>query len=357
MFQIENKQLTPAEIETMDLEFYSKIISDPEASEEAVARFIAVFKNISVSKDRDYWMGNFRWFTELIWRRFNSFPKELIIEMAIARQVPMAILLDYDVWTDIMWYLAGRTSFSVIDLQDLYYKIRKAFFESEAVVGLLEGKEITVREIVEEIKKINQPESSSLEAAELLSKIRGILFPQNDQVFEKYITTDPGIATDRFVGLVNFFLGIEPDKIWYVVNAFLYPERYGGITAQPESVTVLKPTTPPAQSKPVAPPSIPAPKPAAVPASLVPTKKEVPINKGIAASVAPLPPRNDTTKLTPAQIKSQIESQFKKDAEGNFADVEGVMAKLSELALKNNDPTISEMLYYDETENKFKWTI
>jgi hypothetical protein len=58
---------------------------------------------------------------------------------------------------------------------------------------------------------------------------------------------------------------------------------------------------------------------------------------------------------TTAQIKSEIESQFKKDDKGNFEDIETVLAMLSTLSEKYNDPKIADMMYFDEKENKFKW--
>ncbi|MEK7680514.1 MAG: hypothetical protein AAB348_00475 [Patescibacteria group bacterium] len=54
-------------------------------------------------------------------------------------------------------------------------------------------------------------------------------------------------------------------------------------------------------------------------------------------------------------VKKNIEREFKKDAEGQFVNLEGALAKLADLAEKYGNPDIAEMYYFDEGENKFKW--
>ena len=61
--------------------------------------------------------------------------------------------------------------------------------------------------------------------------------------------------------------------------------------------------------------------------------------------------------VLPFGIKSQIESEFKKDSEGNFENIEAVMRKLEEFTEMYNDPKIADMIYYDEEDSKFKWKV
>ncbi len=359
MFLIENKQLTPQEIEAMDLDFYSKIVYDPQASDDVVNKFIEFFNNIPKNDDRKYWLGYFRWLTELIWKRLNSFSQDIVIDLAISRQIPMAILLDYDVWREIMWYLAGRTSFQALDLQDLYFRMRKSFLESEAVIGEWNGKSFTVRNAIEEVQKINLLENNSMESAAFFSKIQDIFFPKNDSIFSKYIVSDPSVVVDRFVGLIQFFLGIDEQHIWYVVDVFLHPNTEAVKESGSPAVVLSQSSKPNTlvstsafasrQGNATVVSKVEVSKPTPQP-QVVPFKKE---------ELKPVPPPAPVAppRPTPQQVKSQIESQFKKDADGNFADIEGVMAKLNELAEKNNDPKITEMMYYDEIENKFKWNV
>jgi hypothetical protein len=57
------------------------------------------------------------------------------------------------------------------------------------------------------------------------------------------------------------------------------------------------------------------------------------------------------------KIKSQIESQFPKNTNGEFENIEAVLSRLEELAAQYNDPRIAEMMYFDEQAGMFKWNI
>lgn len=284
-----------------------------------------------------YWRNTyFRIYVRLTWKKIGSFDTEKFVEI-IRRQTPMVLLLDVDVLKEIMWYL-GLNSADEKQAVSLYQKLKENFLQSEAVVGVWQSKNVTVAELVKEIDSVYKS-GDSLAVADFESRLRQIMFP--DEVSKKYFTADPEQAKERFLDLVSFFQTFTQENIWYVVDAFLNPEKYQNVPAGQ-----APPTTPPAAPitatlKPApavksSTPSAPAPKPATPPQ---PAKQTSP------------------AKPTLQQIKSQIESQFKKDAEGNFADIEGVMAKLNELADKNNDPKIAEMIYFDEKDNKFKWNI
>ena len=115
----------------------------------------------------------------------------------------------------------------------------------------------------------------------------------------------------------------------------LNPEKYqNAATGQAASFAPTKFVTPP------------APLPTAQPTTARAT-----------SATPPMPPlgKSGIERPSLAQVKSQIESQFKKDAEGNFADIEGVYKKLGELAEKYNDSAINDLIYYDESSGKFLW--
>jgi len=62
-------------------------------------------------------------------------------------------------------------------------------------------------------------------------------------------------------------------------------------------------------------------------------------------------------KMTIESIKKIIDNKFPLDSEGNYLDIEGVMNELEKLSKQYNDPKISEFLYFDDHEGKFKWSI
>lgn len=62
-------------------------------------------------------------------------------------------------------------------------------------------------------------------------------------------------------------------------------------------------------------------------------------------------------EIKATDIKKMINDKFPTDQDGNYLDVEGVLTELQRLSIQHNDPKISEFLYFDDQENKFKWSI
>ncbi len=330
----EQKKLMDSEIEQKEVEF-GDILVDLEKAAILWKEMRDFFANNSID---DYRFTYWRWFVELTWYRLNVVSKEDIVEV-IADQVSSALLQNYNVQEEIMRYLGLRVV-DEAEMQGLYFKIQKAFLESDAVVGIWKGNSVTVAELEKEIKAVSK-RNDSLEQAEFESKLKQVMFP-NDPLVNKYTTADPDEAVRRFIDLVVFFQTFTQEDIWYVVDAFLNPEKYQNI-APGEALSSAAPAAPTALAPKLAPAVQPSSQPATAPKPVAPPQPVV----------KPTVP----TKPTPTQIKSQIEFQFKKEAEGNFVDIEGVMAKLGELAEKNNDPKIAEMMYFDEKENKFVWNV
>ncbi len=255
----------------------------------------------------------FKTYVKLTWKLIGTIADDDKFISTISRQVPMAILLDVDVLKEIMWYL-GFNKADKNKLISLYIKIKSAFLESEEIIGNWEGRSVGVKDLVAEYLLLEKREASSIEEAEFISKLKQVMFPKE---VLPYIYTDPDVGINRFLELVEFFRDIDEERIWFVVDIFLTPEKYQddfnkekisvGVEEQPETEEVVT------------------------------DDSEV------------------KTYLTSDQIKSQIEPGFKKDAEGDFEDIAGVMTKLSELAEEFNDPSIAEMIYFDEEQNKFVW--
>lgn len=321
------KKLSTAEADLMEEE-YRKIENDPEQLEEVWRQMNSFFSANSAREDKIYYQDYFRWYTELSWRFLQTRDHDFVVNVAVARQIPMAILLGFDVWQELIWYLAFRAELKS-DMESLYGKTREAFIKSEAVIGAWQGVNYKVSDLVSEVQMLDRLGDDSIKEAEFLSKLLQVYMPENDLFLQKYLAVDPDSAVKNLISLANFFLGTRLENIWYIVDLYLHPE----LTPSTEEESAI--ASSPADQKPATPPQ-PAP-PNQEPKLVVPP------------TIRPTP--------SPAQVKSQIESQFKKDVEGNFTDIEGVMAKLNELAEKNNDPKIAEMIYYDETENKFKWSI
>ena len=285
------------------------------------------FHTASYETDAEFRLTYFRLYVRLTWKMLTAIDKDYFVDV-VRRQVLIVMISDLDVVNEIMWYL-GFNSADRKALESLYLELKNAFLESQAVIGVWQGKNVTVAEIVKEINSIDSS-GDSLAQADFESRLRQIMFPA-DEVSQKYLTADPEQAKDQFLDLISFFQTFTQENIWFVVDAFLNPEKYQGVApgeAAPESTSTVV-----------------APGKFTVPETIRPSAPPAAVSKPVA------PAQSAPVKPTPVQIKSQIEKEFSTE------DVEGIMSKLSELAEKNNDPKIAEMYYFDEKENKFKWNI
>lgn len=279
--------------------FVENILVDPRASEKAAAEFNDIFKPKNYGNDYNLRNQSFRWYTMLVWRRLESFDENIVVNMAFKRQAITAILLDIDVQKELMWYLSARPNIlNQEEVSALYGKIRSAFLRSGAIAGRLNGKEITVSDLVREYEAIKVRGADSLETVEFRAKLKRILFADVDKNLAEFFMVEPDIATQRLFDLIMFFAEVKEDQAWYALSLFLHPE------GEPKLITT--------------------PSPAAA--------------------------------LGYKDIRAFIDSKFKKTAGGEYENMEGVMAKLGEMAEKYANPKIAEMYYYDEKENKFKWT-
>jgi hypothetical protein len=270
----------------------------------------------------------FRIYTELSWKMFGSQSRDFVVNMAIKNQIPMALSLEFDVLNEMLSYLSLRT-FDNLDMQGLYLKIKKAFLESDFQVGNWQGNKVRLSDLVKEIRMISN-KSDSLEQAEFENKLRQILF-FSDPIAATYIEIQSNEAVQRFIDLVMFFDAIDENKITPVINSLSIPENFQNVISEQQEVkggSVENPEEAELQN-------------------LEEWDADIDLAAGGEALIM----------LTPQQIKSQIESEFKKDNEGNFEDIDAVMRKLEEFTEMYNDPKIADLIYFDEEEDRFKWKI
>jgi len=372
---LDKLELSNEEIEKKEQEF-SDFISDVSKSEAVFKELQSFFADLSLSESiKKYGMTYWRWYVWLTWDRLNSLKKEELVSV-FGSQVPVAFFLDFDVFKCLMEYFISNNYFEG-DLDFLYVKVKKSFQESQAIIGVWGGKDVTVAELVKEIKLIGD-RKDSLEQAEFESQISQIFFPNNPLV-DEYVLVDFDKAVQRFVDLVMFFQIIDENSIWVVVNNFINSKNFKNVNSVEEFPVSKKralPTTlksgEPSSSEPQNLASKFESMSKNLDLEIEESKKqeEKPITP--AAPVAKAEPEKPVivkqtpqekpvvepqARLSTAQIKSQIESEFKKDIDGNFINIEGVMRKLEEFTEMYNDPKIADLIYYDEEDDKFKWKV
>ena len=354
--------------------------SDPGKIKVVIKELRNLFLPLSVEDDWKYFFTYWKLYADLANRKLIDFSKEDFINIYIGRQIPSQIFLDTDVWQQIVIYLGLKTPY-VVDMANLYVKIKRAFFESEAIIGIVDGKNYIVKDLIKEIKIIYAHGNDSMEVAKLKSKLESLLFIHKEMI-DSNIYYDKKKCVGRFIDLIHFFLGVDEDVIFYIVDAFLHPQEYDeDWKAQSQKVS--------AKSSPVV-----EEKKAEENTSVtrrVEEKKLVvdvePIEVKQGEKVEEVSARggfvdveedelferkeemNNEVKETSArggsvnvgkvmtheQIKEMIESRFNKNENGEFTNAEGVFTLLGALAAEYDDPKILELYYYDEKEGKFKF--
>jgi len=311
---IKSKQIIPAEtIDIYEKEYLNLTIPQQE---EVWVELDKYFKSQGIS-NRDLFYSYWRWYVDLTWADLRSREKDFLFSVAFSQQIPMAILLDYDVWEKLMSYLQIKT-LDRQDMEALYSRIKDSFISSEAVLGRNEEKDYTVANLVQEVRVLNARGNDTIAEAEFRNKLIRTIFPKGDELFDKYIFVDQDTAVDRLLYLTQFFLGIEPENIWYFEETYWHPEKYEKAPAEVAPAVTAAP-------------ALAAPGPMKAPE----VKKPQPMNL--------------------IKVRQAIDFQFKKDPSGQYEDIAGVLDKLNELTKQNNDPKIAEMLYFDEQAGIFKW--
>lgn len=320
IFNISEFKNTPTEIAKLQ-DVFLTLSTNPQVMQNAWEELNAYFLSNPVGVDRKYFLSLFRWYTDLTWSSLNNLPREIMVEMVCSRQIPMAILLDFDVLRLLVQYLGFRSTDDVA-MKSMYSDMRITFLGSEAIVGTLSQKNFTQQEVIELVKIMQLPSATSIQVAETTAKIQSILFSETGELFNKYFFIEPEVAVDRYIDTINFFLGVKPERIWDIVDPALHPDKYEQLLQDrlgsiPTSQSSLESVYPSDENK-----------------------SEI---------------KSNGLKLSHAQIKTALEAEFPQDASGQFVDAEGVLNKLASYAEAYNDAMILDLYYYNEADGKFHW--
>lgn len=291
------------------------------------------FASASLSDITAYKNTYWKWYVFATWRVLNYLPFENVVE-ACRTQIPTAVALGIDVYEDLMKYLMVKP-FYLDEAQTMYSKIKKAFFESGFIIGKMKNKDITTKNLISEIEKLDREGNDALLLAELRVQIKGLLFPEGKSL-SQYAQVNPEEEAGDFIDLVHFFLGIDEDKILNILDVYRDPLSYTeeeieeGTTSSADLV-VGKEEGQPSQRT-----STPE----------KPVKPE---------SVQKTAPPAQEKKMSLPEIKQMIDQRFKKDPSGQIENIEGVLQLLDQLAGEQGNEKIRELYYFDEEAGEFRW--
>ncbi len=312
------RQLSSQDFALVQAEFLS-LFDNPQKMQDAWNEMHEFFRSASSKEDQIYRDTFFYWYTDLTWKMLNTLDKEAFL-VAIPRQISVALAIGYDLLNSICSYLLIRTK-DEIEMMSFFPKLKQNIFASPAVLGQWQGKNVTVAEIIKETIALNQSGNDSLKSAEFLAKLKSILSNKED-VEKGFTIASADQMVDRFDTMVQFFIGVAPEKAYYLIDALFHPERYE--KREPGAETKGEEL----QS------DVPA------------------VDRVLEEDSQKM---DNTTPPTLAEIKNLVDSEFSKDETGQYADIEAVFGLLDQIAEEYNDEKIKEYFYFDENVGGFVW--
>ena len=246
------------------------------------------------------------WYTVLFWDFISSHSDDNLVH-TLSNQGVSVFMSNVNVTRDILMYLGNRSWSDVDVMSAQYQKIKNTFINSKAILGKIENNVMTVADVVGQVTRLEFVEDSDLKMADLKSNVTKMMtdYAQCDGGY--HFTDDITLAMENFFNTIEFFRGIDKDKIWFVVNSYMHPEQ--------EETQSAVATAEMKEEQPVA------------------TKPAYTIDA----------------------IVNEIKTKFTFDADNQAQDIGGVMGELHTMAEKYGDERIGELYYYDEQAGKFKW--
>lgn len=287
---------------------YLVLVDDSNRSDEKekVWRSLSeYFISVDSRTDFTFFYDYFHIYSDLNWKNVYRVDIEKFLTIVISRQSYIGILLGNDIYDVVLSYLDFNV-FDEIETGKLYDRIKTAFLNSPCIVGKDKtGQVITFAELLKKIGDIQ--EKDSIQKAEFYTWFSNLVTIP-DAYKDFFIVNSPEEIMEKIEGLHNFFKGVTGDKIFYIIQKYFHP----GLFEQKLQVDE----------------------------EIVEEDEDV----------------EDQKMISYDSIKESINSRFPKDDQGQYQDIEGVFALLSELASEYEDPRIETLLYFDEKTGGFEWT-
>jgi hypothetical protein len=127
-------KITPRKIDLSQLpqaeaDFFGLVRSGADENDQVFADLTNFFANESdVVIYTDYYFSYWSWFVRLTWERVGIMESASFADQVLARQVPTAIALGFDVWKELMWNLHFRNAFPD-DMAAAFTLMKKRFLE------------------------------------------------------------------------------------------------------------------------------------------------------------------------------------------------------------------------------------
>jgi len=322
----QNKKLTDLGLVELEKKF-NESLENPEDRElflSALAEYVKVGKKEQYENLASYQ----RWYVSLVWPRLVRYEETEAREI-FRNYFHIAILLGYDVWQDILWYILGK-SFSVIEQVDFYTKLRLAIKFSDSIIAKMGNKNYVFADLLTLCKDKIQ-KGGDIEGLKIL--LRPVIFCEDIEKLDTYYVFDRDKILENYIKLIRNVLLIEGENILVELNKEVNPQLAPLLKTKEEYLALKE----------------------GLEMAKKPTKTAIPavdkVQKTNTVAASPIAPPSYS------EIKDKINQFFPKDQNGEIIDTEGVFEVLEKTAAKYGDEKIKELYYFDEASGKFKWGV
>jgi len=320
-------QLKPDEISTIS-QVVDESIGDIPVEEENFVMLEKLVQGMSHEELYKYRNSYTYWYAIYGWDLVNSLSLPQFAFL-VSHSSGVGLLLGEDVWRRIVSYLHLR-SIDEVDMQEKYQQIRAGFLSSEEIIYHDEKtqKFYTIKDFVADIQRFDRVDED-VESAEFFSHLEMMI---NRRISEGNFSASGFDVVSLLRELANFFVGIDREHIWYVVDPYFYPQQYEQLqTTAGEGTSRSTPNT----------------------SFEIIQNVETPDVRQQIMDTSADEDAMDITSKSYSDIRTQLSAQYASlDAD---EQTEKIIHALHELAEQYNDPRILDLYYFDESSGNFVW--
>lgn len=220
------QRLSPEQIQQADTLFFELLgnVEEKEMLLDSLHTLLLGYSHIRLEELKDSYL---RWYAIVAWDRSITLNRDTFMRVLDTTLV-IAVKEDIPIWKLIVGYLHGN-SLDQEDMVLLYQKTRTTCLDSEQIIARIKSTPLTFATFVETLSQYDLA-NDTLGIAQFVSEIE---FEMSRERKEWQASFDAKKAVASLRDLVHFFEGIVSDNIVYVVDAYMYPQRYTQTSEQP----------------------------------------------------------------------------------------------------------------------------
>lgn len=288
-------------------------------------------ETISAMQDT-YW----QWYVDIAWEVLSQLPIDEVAEVVV-QTLPSAVGNFIDVTTLYFGAVAKRP---VPEIEQIHARIRKGIAVANYPISFDESRErLTMQEVASAIRQ--NLRGNTMEFSAFLARLEQTLFGESELPLPPELSQDIAERVRSFVDLISFFLSEKVDPVLAMQNYVSKSmERQETSLDDPDIQALIGANILQEARR----------------QTEIEGRKTLPKNEEEeGGKKAPSSPQEGSHPSV-SEIQKIIDAQFQKDADGQYADIAGVLAMLSTLAERYGDEQIRDWYYFDEASKEFRWT-